>query len=109
MIGYAAPIVVGVICIVLGIFNFKGDISSLHSYHRHRVSEQDRLAFGKLVGSGTIIIGVSIVLLGTFMILTELTGIAVFTAVGTALMIVGLGVGLGMSFYAMKKYNKGIF
>ena len=52
---------------------------------------------------------VSIVLLGTFMILTELTGIAVFTAVGTALMIVGLGVGLGMSFYAMKKYNKGIF
>ena len=109
MIGYAAPIVVGVICIVLGIFNFKGDISSLHSYHRHRVSEQDRLAFGRLVGSGTIIIGVSIVLLGTFMILTELTGIAVFTAVGTALMIVGLGVGLGMSFYAMKKYNKGIF
>jgi hypothetical protein len=52
---------------------------------------------------------VSIVLLGTFMILTELTGIAVFTAVGTALMIVGLCVGLVISFYAMKKYNKGIF
>ena len=109
MIGYIAPIAVGIICIVLGIFNFKGDISTLHSYHTHRVSEQDRLAFGRLVGSGTIIIGVSIVLLGTFMILTELTGIAAFTAVGTALMIVGLCVGLVISFYAMKKYNKGIF
>ena len=109
MIGYAAPIVVGVICIVLGIFNFKGDISSLHSYHRHRVSEQDRLAFGRLVGSGTIIIGVSVALLGVLMILTELTSTPVFAVIGGGVVIVGLGVGLGMSFYAMKKYNKGIF
>jgi hypothetical protein len=32
-----------------------------------------------------------------------------FILVGTVLLVVGLVVGLGLSFYAMIKYNKGIF
>ena len=52
---------VGVICIILGISNRKGNISSLHSYHRHRVSEEDRIPFGKKVGLGTLVIGCAII------------------------------------------------
>ena len=42
MAGNIVTFLVGVICIVLGISNMKGNISSLHSYHRNRVSEEDR-------------------------------------------------------------------
>ena len=38
---------VGVICIVLGIINMRGNISSIHSYHRRRVAKENILPFGK--------------------------------------------------------------
>ena len=41
------PVFLGIVCIVIGIFNARGDISTLHSYHRKRVSEEDRIPFGK--------------------------------------------------------------
>ena len=49
MAGFIISALIGVICIILGVSNMKGNINSLHSYHRHRVSEEDRLPFGSLV------------------------------------------------------------
>ena len=40
--------VLGFILCVLGCMNMKGNISSLHWYHRQRVTEEDRKPFGKL-------------------------------------------------------------
>ena len=62
MIGFAVSFIVGVVCIILGISNMRGNISSLHEYHRHRVCEADRIPFGKQVGLGTIIIGCGVCL-----------------------------------------------
>ena len=103
------PFLVGVICIVLGITNMRGNISTLHSYHRHRVAEEDRIPFGKKVGLGTVIAGAAIVAYSGFSALVVLTEQEVFTVIGTAVLIVGLVVGLGLSFYAIIKYNKGLF
>ena len=100
---------VGVVCIVLGISNMRGNISSLHSYHRHRVSEEDRIPFGKQVGLGTMIIGFGIIIFSVMSALTLYTENNIFTLIGTAVLIVGIVVGLIMSFKAMIKYNKGIF
>ena len=50
MPAFIVSALVGVVCIVLGISNMKGNISSLHSYHRSRVSEEDRIPFGRMVG-----------------------------------------------------------
>ena len=100
---------VGVICIVLGISNMRGNISSLHSYHRNRVSEEDRIPFGKQVGLGMIIIGIGIILFSIFLTLTLYTESDLFTLIGTAILIISLGAGLTISFKAMIKYNKGIF
>ena len=61
MAGNIVTFLVGVVCIVLGISNMRGNISSLHSYHRSRVSEEDRIPFGKQVGLGTIIVGIGII------------------------------------------------
>ena len=109
MTGYIVAFLVGALCIVLGISNMRGNISSLHSYHRHRVSEEDRIPFGKQVGLGTVIIGIGIIIFSVMSAVTLYTENNIFTLIGTAVLIVGIVVGLIMSFKAMIKYNKGIF
>ena len=109
MVEYIVAFLVGVVCIVLGISNMRGNISSLHSYHRHRVSEEDRIPFGKQVGLGTIIIGIGIIIFSVMSAVTLYTENNIFTLIGTAVLIVGIIMGLIISFKAMHKYNKGIF
>ena len=109
MAGYIVTFLVGIICIALGISNMRGNISSLHSYHRHRVSEEDRIPFGKQVGLGTVIVGVSIIVFSVLFAVTLYTENNIFISVGTVFLIVGIIVGLIMSLKAMIKYNKGIF
>ena len=102
-------LLVGVVCIVLGISNMRGNISSLHSYHRSRVSEEDRIPFGKQVGLGTIIVGIGIIVFSVLSSVTLYTENDIFILVGTAVLIIGIILGLVISFRAMIKYNKGIF
>ena len=109
MAGNIVTFLVGVVCIILGISNIRGNISSLHSYHRHRVSEEDRIPFGKQVGLGTIIIGIGIIVFSVLSSVTLYTENDIFILVGTAVLIIGIILGLVISFRAMIKYNKGIF
>ena len=109
MAGNIVTFLVGVVCIVLGISNMRGNISSLHSYHRSRVSEEDRIPFGKQVGLGTIIVGIGIIVFSVLSSVTLYTENDVFILVGTAVLIIGIILGLVISFRAMIKYNKGIF
>lgn len=106
---YVGALLVGMLCIVLGISNMRGNISSLHWYHRHRVSEENRTKFGKEVGLGTVIIGIGIVLLGILSAAAVYTAQQLYSVIGAVIMILCLVVGLVMSFRAMIKYNKGIF
>ncbi len=99
----------GIICIIIGIFNAKGDISTIHSYHRKRVSDEDRIPFGKTVGIGMLIIGASFIIFGGLSLLADILENGIFTIIGSVILIVGLIIGLGLGFYAMIKYNKGIF
>ena len=109
MVGYIVTFLVGVICVALGISNMRGNISSLHSYHTHRVSEEDRIPFGKQVGLGTVLVGIGILLFSILSAVTLYTENDVFILVGTALLLIGIIVGLIISCKAMLKYNKGIF
>ena len=109
MTGFLVSALVGIVCIAIGISNRRGNISMLHSYHTHRVSEEDRIPFGKQVGLGTILIGVAIVLYSILSAVAVCTGAAVWATVGTAVMVAGLVIGLAITFHAMFKYNKGIF
>ena len=102
-------LILGVVFIVIGIFNTKGNVSMIHSYHRSRVSEEDMLPFGKMVGIGTIIIGISLLLMAVFSFLASHLNQPIYTTIGIVCMVVGFVVGIAISFYAMIKYNKGIF
>ena len=101
--------VVGIICIVIGISNMRGNISMLHSYHTHRVSEEDKPRLGKLVGIGMIIFGIAMIAAGALITASIMLSMSMLSTVGYAVMISGMVVGLGLIFYALIKYNKGIF
>ena len=109
MVTFLSCFFIGLFLVVIGILNTKGNISSLHSYHRHRVREEDRLPFGRMVGLGTILCGVAVVVFGALMLVYETTQILAFSLVGTALLLVGLAVGTVLMFRAMFKYNGGIW
>lgn len=101
--------IIGVVLIVLGVMNLKGNISTLHSYHRKRVSEEDRLPYGRKVGTGTIIVGCAIIVKAATEFAGEKMKLPVLITVGTVLLAVGLVVGIAIITAAMIKYNKGVF
>ena len=106
---YIFTVILGIALIVIGLLNRKGNISMFHSYHTKRVREEDRLPFGKLVGLGMIIMGISMILYGVLLFLTNYLQNDLLLVIANIDMIAGFVIGIGLAFYEMFKYNKGIF
>lgn len=109
MMAMLIPILAGIACILLGISNMRGNISTIHEYHRKRVKEEDKPAFGKGVGLGTVIIGIGIVIFGILSMISIKTDVQMLLWIGSGIMAAGFAVGITVTFAAMIKYNKGIF
>lgn len=109
MIETIVCLALGALICLFGVRNMLGDISSLHSYHRSRVKQEDVKPFGKMVGLGTLICGISVILMSIGTFISELTENELFVLIGSVLLFVGMIIGCIISFYAMKKYNGGIF
>lgn len=99
------PAVLGVFIIILGVCNMRGNLSSIHWYHRKRVTEEHRLPFGRAVGFGTTLCGAALVVYACLTFAAAQTQTEGLILVGAVLLVIGLG----LSLYAMMKYNKGIF
>ncbi len=95
-------LIVGLLICVLGIVNISGNISTIHSYNRKNVSEEDTPKYGRAVGLGTLIIGISIII--SFVL--TVAGLAAFVPF---VIVPSLIAGLVLILYAQFKYNKGIF
>ncbi len=95
-------LVLGVFISVVGIVNMTGNISTIHSYNRRKVSEEDAPRYGKAVGLGTLVIGVAITL-------CFILGLFDLTVVMPYVLIPAIAIGLAFILYAQFKYNKGIF
>ena len=100
---------VGIVIMIFGIMHTTGNISTLHSYHRNNIKEEDKKPFGKRVGVGTIIMGASCVALGLGMLLGELLSMPILVTIGYVSMTVGFIIGIIIALWAIKKYNKTIF
>lgn len=94
-------LVLGIFLSVLGIVNMKGNISTIHSYNRRKVKEEDVPKYGRTVGTGTLIIGAALAL-AYFITLwnEEMIDLIILPA---------LVVGLAFILYGQIKYNHGIF
>ncbi len=55
-------LVFGICLSTLGIINIKGNIGTIHSCNRRNVKEEDIPDYGKAVGTGTLVIGVSLII-----------------------------------------------
>lgn len=109
MFAFILAIIVGLIIIVIGISNAKGNINSIHSYHRHRVSEEDKAIFGKYMGIGTIICGIAVMIYGIFSILSILFSLSQLMICGSYLAMILVTIGVVILTFTTIKYNKGLF
>ena len=92
----------GTILTVLGIFNMCGNIGSIHWYNRRKVTKENQKAYCMVVGLGTLIIGVCLIVAGIVQALIGIEPSAV-------IMVIGILVGLALILYAQFKYNRGLF
>lgn len=95
-------IAIGILLILLGVFNLKGNIASIHWYNRRKVSKENQIPYCRLHGFGSVIIGTSMIISAIVQALgnIELGGLITFA---------GVIIGLSLILYAQFKYNKGIF
>lgn len=94
-------LVLGIFLSVLGIVNIKGNISTIHSYNRRKVKEEDVPKYGRTVGTGTLIIGAALALAYFITLWNE--------EVIDLIILPALVVGLAFILYGQIKYNHGIF
>ena len=94
-------LVLGIFISILGVVNIQGNISTIHSYNRRKVKEEDVTKYGKAVGTGTLVIGISFVIAYALTYWNE--------DVIPYIVIPALLVGLIFMLYGQIKYNHGIF
>ena len=94
-------LIFGLFISVVGIENMMGNIGTIHRYNRRKVKEEDIPKYGKAIGAGTLIMGVSFVT----------AFIAAFwnEEIVAYILLPAVVVGLALMLYAQLKYNKGIF
>ena len=95
-------LILGVFISVIGIVNMTGNISTIHTYNRRKVTEENAPKYGKAAGVGTLIIGVSLIVDFVLVLLD-------FLAVVPFVLILAIVVGVAFILYGQFKYNKGIF
>lgn len=93
--------VLGILISVLGLVNLSGNISTIHGYHRRRVAEEDIPAYGKVMGAGTLIIGLALIVAW---ILAQTAGMPEDWVILPA-----FAAGIIILLYGQFRYNKGLF
>lgn len=94
-------LILGIFLSVIGIVNISGNVSTIHAYNRRNVKEEDIPKYGRAVGTGTLIIGISLAFTYFITLWNE--------AVTDAVILPAIAIGLAFILYGQIKYNHGIF
>lgn len=94
-------LIIGALLSVIGVINIKGNISTIHSYNRRNVKEEDIPKYGKAVGIGVLFIGTSFIISYVTTFLNE--------AIIPYIILPAIIIGLAFILYGQIKYNHGIF
>ncbi|MBO5015129.1 MAG: helix-turn-helix domain-containing protein [Bacteroidaceae bacterium] len=93
---------IGILLTILGIFNMKGNIASIHWYNRRKVTKENQKPYCLCMGLGTLIIGVGMITSGIIQVFAGVEVGAIFIAISVV-------IGLVLMLYAQFKYNRGLF
>lgn len=105
MLAYSVTMFLAAVLVaLLGIAIYKGKTNFIHSYHQTRVT--DKAAYGKAFGKAMFVIAVAPLLSGVLGLLGDSDMIALIAA---AVLLTGIGVGMGLIIAVQKKYNNGVF
>lgn len=99
---YIFLLIFGICITVLGIFNLKGNISSIHWYNRLKITEENRKKYGKSMGIGSLIIGICMTITAILQMIFYNENIWYIT-------VIGIVIGLIFMIYGQIKYNRSIF
>ena len=99
---FITMVLLGAVIAMLGISNIRGNISSIHWYNRRKVSENDIPKYGKCMGIGSVIVGLSL-------IIPAALEFAFQSDLFDYIVLIGCIVGVVVMVYGQIKYNKGIF
>ena len=102
-------LIVGIIFVVIGFTNFKGNLKILHSYHYNNVKKEDLPIFAKKIGIGVISIGIGISVSGILTIISDVIDNELLMKISYVFMIIILIVVLPYILFTIRKYNKKIF
>ena len=95
-------LVIGIVATVIGVVNIRGNISTIHSYNRRNVREEDVPPIRKSGWArGTLLIGVALIL--AYLVAFWKEGLAPYIAIPV------LVLGFACILYGQIKYNHGIF
>ena len=108
MLGFFVTFAIGIVIIVIGISNYKGNIETLHSYHRNYVRDEDRLPFGRLLALGMFIIGGGVIVFSIASAISVIIKTELLVLISSGIMLLSIAIGIVITFYAIKKYNGGI-
>lgn len=99
---YIILLVLGICIIILGIVNIKGNISAIHWYNRRKITQETSKQYGKAMGIGSVIIGLSMSITAILQMIFKIETLWYIT-------VIGIVIGLIFMLYGQIKYNKGIF
>lgn len=94
-------LLLGLAISAIGIINIKGNINTVHSYNRRKVTKEDAPKYGKTIGAGTLLIGISLILSFVVSLWNE--------HAMSFIVAPGIVIGLAIVLYGQFKYNHGIF
>ena len=107
MIAYSVTLfAVSILIFVIGLSIHRGNTGLIHDYHRTRVRESERLAYGRAFAKGLFVLGAGLLLSGV---------IALFGSDGPLLiasqtaLFAGIAVSLVILIKVQKRYNGGMF
>ena len=85
----------------LGIAVYRGRTDLIHDYHQTKVT--DRAAYGKAFGKALLVIAGTMLLSGIIGLVDR------FAVPATAVLVIGLCIGIVCIVAVQRKYNKGVF
>ena len=70
-------LIAGIGTIIIGVINFTGDISTVRKIWRENVRKEDTVKFGRVIGIGTVVMGIALIVVMVLQIIYKVP----FTAV----------------------------